>query len=126
MPGAKILGHCHPAVVEGAQRQVARGMHCCGTLNDTAIEFAEELVQLIPCAEKLTFTATGSEATLFAMRLARACTGRDKILRFEGAFHGNYDYAFVSVIPSRPAKFPVGSLNTAGVAALDEACCLTA
>lgn len=115
--GANILGHCHPAVVEAVQRQVARGMHYYGTLNDTAVELAEKLVQLIPCADKLVFTTTGSEATFFAMRLARACTGRNKILKFEGAFHGNHDYAFVSVFPSRPAQYPIGSVNSAGVPA---------
>ena len=93
--GANILGHCHPAVVEAVQRQVARGMHYYGTLHDTAVELAEKLVQLIPCAEKLVFSTTGSEATFYALRLARLHTGRDKILKFAGAFHGNHDYALV-------------------------------
>ena len=59
--GANILGHAHPAVVEAVQQQVARGLHYFGTLNDVAVELSEKLHRIIPCAEKITFTTTGSE-----------------------------------------------------------------
>lgn len=98
--GALILGHSHPAVVRAAQRQLARGAHVFGSLTGPAIALAERLVRDIPCAEKIAYATTGSEATGYAMRLARAFTGRDKILKFEGAYHGNHDYALVSAFPA--------------------------
>ena len=112
--GALILGHSHPAVVEAAQKQTARGMHMFGALNDIAIQLASRLVQDIPCAEKVVFASTGSEATAYAMRLARAFTGRDKILKFEGAYHGNHDYALTSTFPTALGNDPHGQDDTAG------------
>ncbi len=112
--GALILGHSHPAVVEAAQKQTARGLHMFGTLNDVAIRLAERLVQDIPCAEKIVYATTGSEATAYAMRLARAFTGRDLILKFEGAYHGNHDYALTSTFPKALGNDPHGQDDTAG------------
>jgi len=113
--GANILGANHPRVVEAVQRQAARGLHYFGTLNETAIELADRLLGLIPCAEKLIFTTTGSEATAYALRIARAFTGRDKVLKFEGAYHGNHDYAAFSQFPTGPANYPLASADTGGV-----------
>lgn len=115
--GANILGANHPAVVEAVQRQATRGLHFFGTLNSTAIELASRLQELIPCAERLAFTTTGSEATAYAMRIARAHTGRDKVLKFEGAYHGNHDYASFSQFPAGPANYPLASSDSAGVPA---------
>ena len=115
--GANILGANHPAVVEAVQRQAARGLHFFGTLTSTAIELAARLQEIIPCAERLAFCTTGSEATAYAMRIARACTGRDKVLKFEGGYHGNHDYASFSIAPSGPANYPYASPDTAGVPA---------
>lgn len=112
--GALILGHSHPSVVHAGQEQIARGMHMFGTLNDVAIRLAERLVKDIPCAEKIAFATTGSEATAYAMRLARAFTGREKILKFEGAYHGNHDYALVSTFPKTIGNYPQGQADTAG------------
>ena len=115
--GANILGANHPQVVEAVQRQAAKGLHFFGTLNSTAIELADRLRQIIPCAEKLVFTTTGSEATAYAMRIARAFTGREKILKFEGAYHGNHDYAAFSQFPTGPANYPQASSDSGGVPA---------
>ena len=112
--GALILGHSHPAVVEAAQARTARGMHMFGTLNDVAIHLAARLVQDIPCAEKIVYATTGSEATAYAMRLARAFTGRDLVLKFEGAYHGNHDYALTSTFPKALGNDPHGRDDTAG------------
>ena len=112
--GALILGHSHPAVVHAVQEQSAKGMHMFGVLNDAAVRLAERLVQDIPCAEKIAFATTGSEATAYAMRLARAFTGRDKIMKFEGAYHGNHDYALVSTFPRSLGNYPQGQSDTAG------------
>ena len=112
--GALILGHSHPAVVEAAREQTARGMHMFGALNDVAIHLAARLVQDIPCAEKIVYATTGSEATAYAMRLARAFTGRDLVLKFEGAYHGNHDYALTSTFPKALGNDPHGRDDTAG------------
>ena len=106
--GALILGHSHPAVVKASQDQIARGAHMFGSLNEAAIRLAERLVKDIPCAEKIAYATTGSEATAYAMRLARAFTGRNKILKFEGAYHGNHDYAIVSTFPKQTGNYPHG------------------
>jgi glutamate-1-semialdehyde 2,1-aminomutase len=112
--GALILGHSHPAVVAAVQRQAERAIHLFGVLNDRALVLAERLVAAIPCAERITFASTGSEATAYAMRLARAFTGRDLILKFEGGYHGNHDYALVSTFPAGRSDFPRGLPDTAG------------
>ena len=113
--GALVLGHSHPNVIEAVQAQLPKGLHYFGTLNDVAIRLAKELVDAIPCAERLIFTTTGSEATFYAMRMARAFTGRNKILKFEGAYHGNHDYSAFSMFPSEPSDYPNGRPDTAGI-----------
>lgn len=106
--GALILGHQPPDVVEAVQRQAGRTLHQYGALTDVAIELADLVVAAIPGAERMVFTTTGSEATAYAMRIARAATGKPKILKFEGAFHGNHDYAGVAVSPGEPSPYPQG------------------
>ena len=113
--GAHILGYQHPAVVEAVRGQATRAIHHYGGLSDVAIELATELVAAIPCAERMVFGTTGSEATFYALRMARAFTGRRKILKFEGAFHGNHDYAAYAVAPTEPTIYPRGLANTAGI-----------
>jgi len=113
--GALILGHAHPAVVDAVREQAARGLHFFGTLTEIAIEYAEVLVGAIPCAEKIAYTTTGSEATFYAMRMARAATGRSRILKFEGAYHGNHDYSAFSISPAAPSNYPAGQPDTSGI-----------
>lgn len=115
--GANILGHCHPAVVEAIRTQAGEGLHFFGSLNAVAVELADLLVETIPCAEKILFTTTGSEATSYAMRIARAATGRDRVLKFEGAYHGNHDYASVSQFPTSAANYPHAGADSGGVPA---------
>ena len=112
--GALILGHQHPKVVEAVRKQAGRTMHQYGCLTDVAIELARQLVEAIPCAERIVFSTTGSEATAYTMRLARAVTGRDLIVKFEGGFHGNHDYAGMAVASPRRADYPRGRPFTAG------------
>lgn len=90
--GPMIAGHAHPKIVEAIQEQAQRGTQFY-TLTGPAIEFGERLVEAIPCAERVKLTSSGAEATFYAMRVARAATGRDKILKFKGAYHGHHDYA---------------------------------
>ncbi len=113
--GALILGHQHPTVVEAVQAQAARSIHQYAALSDVSISLAAAVVDAVPGAERMVFTTTGSEATFYAMRMARAFTGRPKILKFEGAFHGNHDYAGIGVSPAEPSPYPRGLPFTHGV-----------
>jgi len=113
--GATIIGHDHPAVIEAVKERVSKGMHFFGTLNDAAVELSQVLIDIIPCAERIIFTTTGSEATAYCMRIARAVTGKPKVLKFEGAYHGNHDYAAFSQFPLRPANYPQATADVGGV-----------
>lgn len=115
--GALILGHAHPAVIDAVQEAVPKGLHFFGTLNEYCIMLAEQLVDAIPCAEKIAYCTTGSEATFYAMRIARAFTGRNKILKCEGGYHGNHDYSSFSVVPRAVSNYPAGQPDTAGMPA---------
>lgn len=112
--GTHILGHSHPAVVAAMVAQVQKGTIFFGSLTPHIIELANEMVRAIPCAEMVGFATTGSEATLYAMRMARAHTKRQKILKFEGGYHGNHDYAQIGTAPRAPSNYPSGLPDTAG------------
>jgi glutamate-1-semialdehyde 2,1-aminomutase len=112
--GPMLLGHAHPAVVEAVQRQVPRGTTFM-LLNPPIIELAEEIVRAVPGAEQVRFMSSGSEATFFALRVARAFRQRDKIMKFEGGFHGTHDYALMSVSPRSPKAFPAAMADSAGI-----------
>lgn len=90
--GALILGHNHPAVVRAVQEQMAIGTHWSAS-TDIEIRWGELVLDLVPCAEKVRFNSSGTEADMMAMRMARAYTGRSKIVRFKNHFHGWSDYA---------------------------------
>ncbi len=112
--GPLILGHAHPAVVEAVQRQVALGATYY-TLTEPALALAECLVEAVPCAEMIQFCTSGSEATFYALRIARAVTGRPAVLKFEGGFHGSNDYAMMSLSPRDAPRFPTGEPSSAGI-----------
>lgn len=88
--GALLLGHAHPDIVAAIHESAARGTHF-GNDHPLHIEWAELVQRLVPSAERVRFVNSGTEATLLAIRLARAFTGRTRILRFEGHFHGWHD-----------------------------------
>ena len=85
-----ILGHAHPAVVAAVEAQVRRGSAFAAP-TETEIELAEEIRRRVPSIERLRFTSSGTEATMFAIRAARAFTGRPLIAKFEGSYHGTHD-----------------------------------
>ena len=85
--GALLLGHAHPAIVAAVQEQVARGTHY-GAAHPLEVEWAELIAALVPSADKVRFTASGTEAVMLALRVARAATGRDRILKLQEHFHG--------------------------------------
>ncbi|MCB4457348.1 aspartate aminotransferase family protein [Leisingera sp. McT4-56] len=89
---SQMLGHGHPAVVEALQRQAARAIFSADC-HEAEIEWAEWVNRLFPSAERTRFTASGSEATMLAIRLGRAWSGRDKVLRADGHYHGWHDHA---------------------------------
>ena len=88
--GALILGHSPDEVMEAVAEQIRRGTHI-GWSHELEIELAEHLVEMIPSAEMVRYTNSGTEANMYASRLARAHTGRDKIAKMEGGWHGGYD-----------------------------------
>ena len=112
--GPILIGHAHPEVVAAVAEQVGRGTTFFG-LNESAIRLAEEIVDAVPCAEKVRFTSTGGEATFFAMRAARAFRRRDKIMKFEGGYHGMHDYALMGMAPAEPSDFPHPTPDSAGI-----------
>lgn len=89
--GSLILGHNHPEVMAAVHEAAEKGTHF-GAGHEAEIKWAEKVTELIPSAELVRFTASGTEATLLAMRLARAYAGKSNILKFEGHFHGWNDY----------------------------------
>ena len=112
--GPMVIGHSHPEVVEVVREQLSKGTTFFAN-NEHAIELAEEIVSAVPCAEKIRFSSTGTEATMYAMRAARAYRGKDKILKFEGGFHGMNDYALMSVFSANPDGYPHPSPDSAGI-----------
>jgi glutamate-1-semialdehyde 2,1-aminomutase len=98
--GALLLGHSHAAVVEAVQRQMAKATHP-GSCHENEIEWGQLVQRLIPSAETVRFTSSGTEATLMALRLARIAAGRPKVLKFAGHFHGWHDF----VIPAADAPY---------------------
>ena len=112
--GPLVLGHAHPAVVSAVERQLSKGTTYF-QLSEPTLELAEEICRAVPCAEQIRFTSTGSEATFFALRVARAYRRREKILKFEGGFHGTHDYSLMSVGPRAPKAFPAPTPDSAGI-----------
>jgi len=112
--GSVILGHAHPAIVEAVRRRVPLGSNFA-YVTDASLELAEALVRAVPCAERLRFCASGTEATAYAGQLARAYTGRSRIVKFEGAYHGANEIGTVSLFPRRLLAFPQGEPTSAGV-----------
>jgi glutamate-1-semialdehyde 2,1-aminomutase len=112
--GPLVLGHAHPAVVAAVERQLRKGTTYF-QLSEPTLELAEEICAAVPCAEQIRFTSSGTEATFYALRLARAFRRRDKILKFEGGFHGMHDYSLMSVGPRDPKPYPTPTPDSAGI-----------
>lgn len=105
--GALILGHAHPAIVAAIQEQAARGTSY-GITTELEVDLAERIKGAIPSIEKIRFVSSGTEATMSAVRLARAFTKRDLILKFEGCYHGHAD-SFLSEAGSGLATLGIAS-----------------
>lgn len=105
---ALILGHSPPIVVEAVKKQLENGTHY-GTSHELEIKLAEQIVKIVASAEMVRFTNSGTEANMYATRLTRAYTGRTKIAKFEGGWHGGYDALHTSV------KYPFNIPESAGL-----------
>lgn len=114
--GPMVLGHAHPAVVAAVTAQLERGSSFYA-LNEPAVLLAEKLRDSVPCAEQVKFCSSGSEACFFALRIARAATRRDKILKFEGAYHGHFDATLMSTWPGKLPNetYPSALPDSAGI-----------
>ena len=117
---AQILGHCHPAVDRAVQEQLARGI-ALGAPVGTEADLAQEMLDRVPSLERIRFCNSGTEATLHAIRLARGFSGRPKIAKLEGGYHGSHDVVEVSVSPpldkAGPETAPCSVPTTGGISA---------
>ena len=114
--GPCLLGHAHPEITEAVAKQLSKGTTYY-FLNEPEIRLAKRLVEAIPCGEVCHFTGSGTEATFFALRIARARAGRSKVMKFEGGWHGMHDYGLLSTTPAVPSDYPRGKFDSAGIPA---------
>ncbi len=103
--GALILGHSHPAIAAAVTEQINRGTHL-GACTDEEVRWAKAVQALMPSVERIRFHSSGTEATLMAMRLARAYTGKNKVIKLQDHFHGWHDYAMAGSDRSSPGIPP--------------------
>lgn len=117
--GAALLGHAHPAIDEAVRRAAELG-HLCAFETEYHGALAAKLCELVPCADMVRFTGSGTEATMHALRLCRAATGREKVLRIEGHFHGYHDQLYIGGHPpvaSQPDNRTHPYVESAGIPA---------
>ena len=117
--GSLILGHSNKIISEAVQKQISMGT-ALTNITKPAIELAEIMVNTIPCADKVRIVNSGTEASILAVRLVRAVTGKEKILKFEGAYHGFADNLIFNTNYGKPSEwfpYPKASSDTLGVSA---------
>jgi glutamate-1-semialdehyde 2,1-aminomutase len=112
--GPALLGHAHPAISEAVSAQLPKGTTFF-FLNEPEIRLAKRLVDAIPCGEVVHYTGSGTEATFYALRVARAYTKRNKVMKFEGAWHGMHDYGLWGTVPGQPSPYPHAAPDSVGV-----------
>jgi glutamate-1-semialdehyde 2,1-aminomutase len=120
--GATLLGHGDARVRAAVDKALARGA-ACSYENEQHAELAELLCKVVPCIERVRFTGSGTEATMHCIRLARACTGKQKLLKFEGNFHGYHDQVMFAIgtpadqlgSEQQPNAYPGSTGITAGL-----------
>ena len=114
--GPMLVGHGHPEVLEAVLQQLHQGMTFFAN-NARGIELADAICEAVPCCEQVRFVTSGGEADMYALRLARAFTGKTKILKFEGGYHGMSAEAQMSLAPNRQVNFPQAVPDSAGIPA---------
>ena len=105
--GALLLGHNRPEVVEAIHGALARGTHF-GSSHDLEIAWGEQVLKMVPCAERVRFTSSGTEATMMALRLARAYTGRERVIKLVDHFHGWHDLVVGRLDPDDAHPHSIG------------------
>ena len=126
--GPLILGHCHPSVTKAVNEQIGQGSQFY-IANRLGIELAEELCKASRCSDKALFTVSGTEAVMLALRIVRAFTGKDKILRFEGSFNGFSDEMMRSSSLANQSKlkdYPQSTCDSEGIPKATETTILVA
>ncbi|MEE8263488.1 MAG: aspartate aminotransferase family protein [Gammaproteobacteria bacterium] len=111
--GSCLVGHAHPDIVRAVRKQALLGSNFA-YLNPHALTVAEEITRIAPAAERLRFCASGTEANIYCQRLAKAFTGKTKLLKFEGAYHGANEAGVTSLFPTKFLDFPEPELTSAG------------
>jgi glutamate-1-semialdehyde 2,1-aminomutase len=114
--GPALLGHAHPAVVEAVAAQLGKGS-AFYFLTAPEIALAKRLVEAIPCGEVVHYTGSGTEATFYSLRIARAFTKRNKVRKFEGSWHGMHDYSLWGTVPTSPSDYPHAKPDSVGIPA---------
>lgn len=114
--GPMLVGHAHPDVTEAVLAQVKLSTTFFAN-NRHGIALAEAIVEAVSCAEQVRFVSSGTEADMYAMRLARAHRRRARILKFEGGYHGMSDHALMSLAPKNPGNFPQATPASSGIPA---------
>lgn len=116
--GSALVGHAHPRVIEAAARQAALGANFAA-INERSLELAERIREISPCAEKVRFVASGTEATMLCLRVAKNATGRAKVLRFEGAYHGQHPIGVAGMLAGRRGDLPQVDPRGAGAPGIE-------
>jgi glutamate-1-semialdehyde 2,1-aminomutase len=114
--GPALLGHAHPAVLEAVSAQLAKGT-AFYFLTAPEVALAKRLVEAIPCGDAVHYTGSGTEATFYSLRIARAFTRRTMILKFEGSWHGMHDYSLWGTVPASPSDYPHAKPDSVGIPA---------
>lgn len=123
--GSALAGHGRREIVDAVTEQIRRGANFA-YVTEQSLALGEELVRLSPACEAVRFCGSGTEATMYCLRLGRAFTGRPKVLKFEGAYHGGHDVGVASLFPANPPDFPQSTPFSAGVEPSSTANLLTA
>jgi glutamate-1-semialdehyde 2,1-aminomutase len=111
--GSALAGHAHPKLVEAATTAARDGINFAA-VHRRSVELAERICAVSPCAERIRFVASGTEATMLCLRVAHAATGRRKVVRFEGAYHGQHPVGIAGMIHGRPTVLPACDPTGAG------------
>lgn len=117
--GSALTGHAHPKVVEAVGRALNEGLNFAA-VNQRSVELAERIIAQCPCVEKVRFVASGTEATFMCLRIARAYTGRRKVLKFEGAYHGQHPVGVTSMVRSGRVPLPQADGSGSGAPWVEE------
>ncbi len=112
--GSVLPGHANPRVLDAVRRQLDSGTNFAA-VTERSLELAERLIAISPACERVRFCASGTEATMYCLRLARAFTGRPAVLRFEGAYHGAHDVGVTSLFPQSPPPTPLPDPSSDGL-----------